>query len=106
MHGVEVIDLGTNVPPETFVSAAVKHDAPIIAISSMMVHTARGPNGALKVRELLHAHGLEDRIKIIVGGAPYRFDHTLWQTVKADGWAENAVAAARLVEDMLSEVAR
>ena len=61
---------------------------------------------ALKVRELLHAHGLEDRIKIIVGGAPYRFDHTLWQTVKADGWAENAVAAARLVEDMLSEVAR
>ncbi|MBK7366845.1 MAG: cobalamin-dependent protein [Candidatus Eisenbacteria bacterium] len=103
---IEVIDLGTNVPPEKFVSAAVKHDAPIIAISSMMVHTARGPNGALKVRELLHAHGLEDRIKIIVGGAPYRFDHTLWQTVKADGWAENAVAAARLVEDMLSEVAR
>ncbi|MFN8587352.1 MAG: cobalamin-dependent protein [Candidatus Eisenbacteria bacterium] len=101
---IEVVDLGTNVPADRFVAAAVQRQAPIIAISSMMVHTARGPNGPLRVRELLHQHGLEDRIKLIVGGAPYRFDHTLWQTVKADGWAENAVAAGRLVEDMLSEV--
>lgn len=103
---IEVVDLGLNVTAEQFVEGALEHGSPIIAISSMMVHTARGPNGCLGVRRILQERGLEDRIKVIVGGAPYRFDHTLWQTVKADAWADNAVAGARLVEDMLLGVPR
>ena len=50
---------------EKFVTAACEDDAPIIAISSMMVTPRAARNGALKVQEPLHAHGLEDRIKII-----------------------------------------
>ena len=39
---VEVFDLGLNVAPERFVDEALAHEAQVIAISSMMVHTATG----------------------------------------------------------------
>lgn len=54
---VEVVDLGVNVAPERFVDEAVAHEAQVIAISSMMVHTAKGENGCLKVRQLLRERG-------------------------------------------------
>ncbi|MDD5669670.1 MAG: cobalamin-dependent protein, partial [Candidatus Omnitrophica bacterium] len=75
---IDVVDLGLNVEPERFVEEAVAHNAQVIGISSMMVHTARGENGCLKVRRLLKERGLEDKIKIAVGGAPYRYDHELY----------------------------
>ena len=62
---IDVTDLGVNVAAEKFVDEAVAHNAPVIAISSMMVHTARGEDGCLRVREILKERGLEDRIKIM-----------------------------------------
>ena len=47
---IDVIDLGINIRAEQFVDAAVEHEAQVIAISAMMVHTATGDNGSLKVR--------------------------------------------------------
>jgi trimethylamine corrinoid protein len=58
---VDVIDLGVNVPGERFVEEAVRQEAQVIAISSMMVHTATGENGCRKVRALLRERGLEGR---------------------------------------------
>jgi methylmalonyl-CoA mutase cobalamin-binding domain/chain len=101
---VEVVDLGVNVAPERFVAEAVAHDAQVIAISSMMVHTARGAQGCLKVRELLQAEGLEQRIKIVVGGAPYRFDPELYQAVGADAWAVDGITAGRTILDLINTV--
>jgi len=101
---IEVTDLGVNVPPERFVDEAVAHDASIIGISAMMVHTARGPNGSLGVRKILRERGLEDRIKIVVGGAPYRYDHDLYKTVQADAWAEDGVTAGGIIADLAEGV--
>jgi methylmalonyl-CoA mutase cobalamin-binding domain/chain len=101
---VEVIDLGLNVAPERFVDEAVARNAQVIAISSMMVHTATGDNGCRRVRQLLKERGLEDRIRIAVGGAPYRFDLELFKSVGADGWAENGVTAGRVITDLIREV--
>ncbi len=101
---IEAVDLGLNVPPERFVDAALEHGAQVIGISSMMVHTARGDNGCRAVRRLLQERGLEDRFRIIVGGAPYRFDEQLYRTVGADSWAENAVAAGQIITDLIREV--
>lgn len=98
---VDVIDLGVNVPAERFVDAALAEDAQIIAISAMMVHTATGENGASKVRKLLHERGLENRIKLVVGGAPYRFDEGLYLTVGADAWAADGVNAGRIIVDLI-----
>lgn len=101
---VEVIDLGLNVAPERFVDEAVAHEAAVIAISSMMVHTARGEDGCRRVRQILNERGLEDRIRIAVGGAPYRFDPELYKFVQADAWAENGIAAGRVITDLIREV--
>lgn len=98
---VEVLDLGVNVPAEKFVDEAVRSDAQIIAVSAMMVHTATGENGARKVRRILQERGLEQRIKIVVGGAPYRFDNELYKTVGADGWAADGITAGRMIVDLL-----
>jgi len=100
---VEVIDLGTNVSAEKFVDAAVAENASVIAVSAMMVHTAMGENGSLKVRALLKERGLEDQIKLIVGGAPYRFDPGLYLKVGADAWAPDGVTAAKVIVDLIQE---
>lgn len=101
---VEVVDLGVNVPAERFVDEAVARGAQVIAISAMMVHTATGENGAHKVRQLLHDRGLEKTIKLVVGGAPYRFDSELYKAVGADAWAADGVNAGKLIVDLIKEV--
>jgi trimethylamine corrinoid protein len=101
---VDVIDLGVNVPAEKFVEAALANDAQVIAISAMMVHTATGENGARRVRQILQERGLENRFRIAVGGAPYRFDNELYKTVGADGWAPDGVNAGRAIINLIREV--
>lgn len=101
---IDAIDLGLNVPPERFVDEAIQRDAQVIGISSMMVHTARDEQGPLGVRRALRQRGLEDQIKIIVGGAPYRFDPELYLTVQADGWAEDGIKAGPVVVQLVEGV--
>ncbi len=101
---VEVEDLGVNVPAERFVEAALEQQAQVIGISAMMVHTASGEDGCLKVREILKERGLEDRIKVVVGGAPYRFDEHLYQSVGADAWAVDGINAAKVMVALIKEV--
>jgi len=100
---VDVFDLGTNVSAEQFVDAAVAKDAQVIAVSAMMVHTAIGENGSRQVRELLRARGLEDKIKLAVGGAPYRFDPEMYLKAGADAWAPDGVTAAKVIVQLIRE---
>ena len=101
---VDVVDLGVNVPAERFVDEALAHDAQVIAISAMMVHSATGENGCRKVRRILKERGLEERFKIVVGGAPYRFDDEMYKTVGADAWAADGVSAGKVIVDLIREV--
>jgi methanogenic corrinoid protein MtbC1 len=98
---IDVVDLGVNVAPEKFVDEAVAHNAPVIAISSMMMHTARSELGCTKVREILKARNLEDKIKLVVGGAPYRWDPNLYKIVQADAWAEDGITAGKVIKDLM-----
>lgn len=101
---IDVIDLGVNVSAERFVDTALEQDAGIIAISSMMVHTARSEYGCLAVRQLLKERRLEDRIKIIVGGAPYTWDTELYKVVLADAWASDGISAGKVIKDLIMEM--
>jgi len=103
---VGVVDLGVNVKAEQFVDAALAHDAQVIGISSMMAHTAMGEEGCVKVRAILRERGLERRIKIVVGGAPYRFDGELYKAVGADAWAADGISAGKVIVDLIQEVKR
>lgn len=103
---IDVTDLGVNVPPEKFVDEASARGAQVIGISAMMVHTAKGENGCIRVREILRERGLEDRMKIIVGGAPYRYDTELYKTVGADACADDGITAGRVIAGLIKEVRR
>lgn len=101
---VEVHDLGVNVPAERFVDEAIAKEAQVIAVSAMMVHTANGEQGVRKVRKLLQERGLEGQFRVVVGGAPYRFDEQLYRTVGADGWAPDGVSAGKVIVDLIRTV--
>lgn len=98
---VEVIDLGVNVPAERFVDEAIAHNAQVIGVSAMMVHTAIGEQGPRKVRAILKERNLEHRFKLVVGGAPYRFDNELYKAVGADSWAADGLSAGKVILDLL-----
>jgi trimethylamine corrinoid protein len=101
---VDVVDLGVNVPAERFVDEAIALDAQVIAISAMMVHTATGENGCKRVRQILRERGLEDRFRLVVGGAPYRFDNELYTSVGADGWASDGISAGKMIVDLIQSM--
>jgi len=101
---IEAVDLGVNVSPEKFVAEAVACDAAVIGVSAMMAHTATGAGGPVAVRALLEERGLTEKIKLIVGGAPFRFDPDLYRAVGADAVADDGIAAGRIIEKLISEV--
>lgn len=96
-----VHDIGMNVAPKKFIDEAVRTNASVIGVSSMMMHTATGENGPSAVKAGLIARGLQNKIQLIVGGAPYRFDKTLYQKVNADTWAEDALSSVNIIKEML-----
>ncbi len=98
-----VIDAGCNITAEQFVDTAMENHAQVIGISSMMAHTATGSDACLGVRKILKERNLENRIKIMVGGAPYRFDHELYKQVEADDWGENGIAAVEAARRLVSQ---
>ena len=99
----EVVDLGINVNPDRFVEEALKFNAGVIGVSSMMVHSARGEKGALGVRKILDEKGLSGKIKLVVGGAPFCFDPDLYKEVKADGWALNGLESVKMISGLLGQ---
>lgn len=100
----KVTDIGLNVRPERFVEEAVGVGAEVIGVSSMMLHTALGEQGPRRVRELLRDRGLDRRIKLVVGGAPYRFDDSLYRQVEADAWGATAVDGTHVIARLIREV--
>lgn len=64
-YGYKVIDLGKDVPPEDFVTAAIENKAQFIGISSLITTTL---DHVRMVKELALRKGLHN-VKIIAGGA-------------------------------------
>jgi corrinoid protein of di/trimethylamine methyltransferase len=65
--GLDVVDLGANVPAEKFVQAVQGHGADIVALSAMLTTTMTEMKTVI---EALQAAGLRDKVKIMIGGAP------------------------------------
>lgn len=87
--GIEVIDLGTNVPAERFISAALKNDAQIIACSALLTTTMPEMK---KVVEMLSEKGLRDKFTVMIGGAPVTDSYR--QSIGADIYTPDAGSAA------------
>ena len=97
-YGYEVFDLGADVPIEKIVEEAIEKNADIIGISALLTTTMTGQK---KVIELLNAKNLANKFKVIFGGAPVT--NTWVKECNADGFAENAIGAVRLVKSLLDK---
>ena len=65
--GLEVIDLGIDVPADRFVEAIKEHKPDLLGMSALLTTTM----GEMKtVIDAIAEAGLRDQIKIMVGGAP------------------------------------
>ena len=65
--GLEVVDLGTDVAPETFVQTAIEQNCQIICCSALLTTTMGVMEDVVKKAE---EAGIRDKVKIMVGGAP------------------------------------
>ena len=90
--GFEILDYG-QVEVDSLVHRVRDDGVQVLLISTLMLPSA------LHVRELrsrLDQAGLD--VKIVVGGAPFRFDDQLWQEVGADAMGRNASDAIGIIE--------
>jgi corrinoid protein of di/trimethylamine methyltransferase len=94
--GFQVIDLGVNVPVETFVEAVRTHQPAFLGMSAFLTTTM--PNFKPVVAALAEA-GLRESVHIFVGGAPVTAAFA--QQVGADGYAPNASALVRACKEKL-----
>ena len=94
--GFEVIDLGTDVDPDKFVSTAREQLPDIIALSALLTTTMpmmEKTIGALK------AAGLRQNVKVIIGGAPV--NQAFAEQIGADGYSPDASRAASLAQTLI-----
>ena len=83
--GYEVLDFGQGLTVDELVGKTIDNQVKILLISTLMLPSALKVKA---VKEQLHARGAHP--KIVVGGAPFRLDTNLWQTVGADADGKNA----------------
>ncbi len=95
--GFQVIDLGTDVAPETFVEVVREQQPNIIAMSALLTTTMASMKTTIQA---LEQAGLRDKVKILIGGAPITDAYA--KQIGADGYAEDASRAAKLAKSMMA----
>lgn len=87
--GLEVIDLGTDVAPETYVKTAIEQNCQIICCSALLTTTMPVMGEVVKEAEKA---GIRDKVKIMVGGAPVT--ESFCEQIGADKYTTDAASAA------------
>jgi len=87
--GLEVIDLGTDVAPETFVQTAIEQNCQIICCSALLTTTMPLMADVVKAAE---AAGIRDKVRIMIGGAPVTDEFRA--QIDADVYTADAASAA------------
>ena len=87
--GLEVVDLGTDVAPETFVQAAIDQNCQIICCSALLTTTMGVMEDVVKA---MQGAGIRDKVKIMVGGAPVT--DAFCRKIGADAYTPDAASAA------------
>ena len=97
--GFEILNYG-HMDLETLSKRVLHDDVKILLISVLMLPSA------LRIKELRASLGEQGaKIKIVVGGAPFRFDDQLWQEVGADAYGATAVEAVEIIHRLIEEIA-
>ena len=87
--GLEVIDLGTDVAPETFVQTAKEQNCQLICCSALLTTTMTVMAEVVKQAE---EAGIRDQVKVMIGGAPVT--EAFCKQIGADCYTADAASAA------------
>jgi methylmalonyl-CoA mutase cobalamin-binding domain/chain len=94
--GFEVIDLGVNVKPAGFLEAAVKSDAAVVGISTLITMAYES------LRETVldfEREGLRDKVKIMLGGGAV--SQRVCEFAGADAWSRDAADAVKFAKKFI-----
>ena len=94
--GIEILDLGVDVPPKRFVTIAGE-GVNFICMSCLL--TTSLPFMKTTIEAITEA-GIRDRVKILVGGAVVTKKYA--QLIGADGYASNAAGAVDEVNRLIN----
>lgn len=94
--GVEVVDLGVDVPAEDFLERTAKDGADLLCMSSLLTTTK--PQMRTVMEHLTNCPDL-DHVKVLVGGAPVTEEYA--DAIGADGYAEEADSGSSMAVRLL-----
>jgi len=93
--GFEVIDLGFDVAPQSFVQAVSEHRADILGMSALLTTTMPAMR---QIIDEIEAADLRAMTKIMIGGAP--ITQRFADEIGADGYADNAGSAVSMARSL------
>ena len=94
--GFQVIDLGTDVHPESFAQACRENKADLVGISALLSSTMLNIEHAIKA-----VRKENPKVRIMVGGAPVNEEYA--RRLGADGYAADAYLAAQKARELLGK---
>jgi corrinoid protein of di/trimethylamine methyltransferase len=95
--GFEILDLGVDVSAEKFIETVKKGNVDVVAMSALLSTTLPMQRETI---EALKEKDLRNKVKVIVGGSPVTEEWV--KEIGADGYADNASEAVRLVKKLLN----
>jgi methanogenic corrinoid protein MtbC1 len=93
--GYELMDMGNGLSTMKVLEFVKTNRISILMLSTLMLPSA------LKIKELTEMLG-GSGVKVVVGGAPFRFDPNLWKEVGADATGKNPEEALAIVNELSS----
>jgi len=96
INGFEVIDIGVDVPPETFVDAIKKHDPKIVGLCGLL--TSAYEPMKQTIFEIEKA-GLRSKVKIMIGGGAIHEEIKTY--AGADAYGKDAVVAVNIAKNWM-----
>jgi len=100
INGYKVIDLGIDVPIDTFIDSIKEHNPTIVALSGFLTLAFDSMKETI---EAIQEAGLRDDIKIMIGGG--QVDDAIKEYTGADAFGMNAMSAVSLANEWIEEAA-
>ena len=96
--GFDVVNLGEDVSSESFVEAAKREGADIVAISALITTTMLNMKEVIKA---LDSGGVRGKVKVMVGGAP--LNESFAKEIGADAYGKDPRDAVLKARELLSK---
>ena len=99
VNGLEVFDLGVDVPPQVFVDKIKEVDADILGLSGFLTSVYRSMKDTVQAVETA---GLREKVKIMIGGGV--MDDAVRKFSGSDAYGPDAMAAVTLAKERIGGV--